>query len=113
MEKEKSRLETVLNALLSEQGRNKMGAAESLLTEEGRQQAIRGIFGRSKVSDTEIKDSLEKICKQGFYIEPTSASTIAGVKKYAEKHNGENIVSVFTGHGLKTTEKMLKLLGEK
>jgi len=65
------------------------------------------------VSDTEIKDSLEKICKQGFYIEPTSASTIAGVKKYAEKHNGENIVSVFTGHGLKTTEKMLKLLGEK
>ena len=47
----------------------------------------------------------------GFYIEPTSAATIAGLSKYLENsHPDEIIVSVFTGHGLKTTEKMVKLL---
>lgn len=54
--KEKSILEDVLNALLSENGREKFGITETLLTEEGRQQALRRIFGRSKVSDAEISD---------------------------------------------------------
>lgn len=62
------------------------------------------------VDDFEIKESLKAICKKGFYIEPTSAATTAGINKYLRqsKHH-EIIVSVFTGHGLKTTEKMLKL----
>jgi threonine synthase len=58
--------------------------------------------------------TLVEICGQGYYIEPTSAATIAGVKKYLplSAHN-EVIVSAFTGHGLKGTEKMLKLLPER
>jgi len=52
-----------------------------------------------------------EICRQGYYIEPTSAATIAGVKKYLpNSSHGEVMVSVFTGHGLKATEKLLKLL---
>ena len=61
------------------------------------------------VNETEIKDTLKEICLMGFYIEPTSAATIAGLKKYLETSVGETVASVFTGNGLKTTEKMLKL----
>ena len=65
------------------------------------------------VDDLEIKKSLRYLCEKGFYIEPTSAATIAGLSKYLESsHPHEIIVSVFTGHGLKTTEKMVKLLEE-
>jgi threonine synthase len=63
------------------------------------------------VSDSEIKNALIEICRKGYYIEPTAAATIAGIRKYLPQTNAtEVIVSVFTGHGLKTTEKMLKLL---
>jgi threonine synthase len=65
------------------------------------------------VNDKEIKESLIEMCNKGFYIEPTSASTIAGIKKYLQKSNSnELIISVFTGHGLKTTEKILKIFTE-
>ena len=65
------------------------------------------------VDDNEIKKSLKEMCKKGYYIEPTSASTIAGIRKYLQKSNFDGVtVSVFTGHGLKTTEKMLKILNE-
>jgi len=63
------------------------------------------------VSDDEIARSLKSICGTGYYIEPTSAATTAGISKYLGRcGSDEVIVSVFTGHGLKTTEKMLKLL---
>jgi len=59
------------------------------------------------VSDSELKVSLEDICKKGFYIEPTSAATVAGISKYLQQSGShETVVSVFTGHGLKSTEKM-------
>jgi len=65
------------------------------------------------VEDREIKKSLLRFCAMGFYIEPTSAATTAGLSKYLETSGpGELIVSVFTGHGLKTTETMLKILQE-
>jgi threonine synthase len=64
------------------------------------------------VSEAGIKDSLLDICRRGYYIEPTSAAAIAGIKKYLPQARlDEVIVSVFTGHGLKATEKMLKLSG--
>lgn len=62
------------------------------------------------VNDGEIILALKDIYKKGFYIEPTSAATIAGVKKYIERSEDETIVSVFTGHGLKATEKILQLM---
>ena len=50
----------------------------------------------------------------GHYIEPTSAATIAGVSKALLTLGDEGIwVSLFTGHGLKSTDKMLKLLDKK
>jgi threonine synthase len=62
------------------------------------------------VSEDEIVNALREVAAQGFYIEPTSAATIAGVKQYLRQANSnQHIVSVFTGHGLKATEKMLKM----
>ena len=63
------------------------------------------------VNDSEIEEALKGICAQGFFIEPTSAATIAGLCKYLRNSRpGEVIVSVFTGHGLKSAEKVLKIL---
>ena len=63
------------------------------------------------VSEPEIEESLKEICRKGYYVEPTAAATIAGIKKYlAQSNSAEVIISVFTGHGLKATEKLLKLL---
>lgn len=62
------------------------------------------------VKEDEVILALKEIFAQGYYIEPTSAAAIAGVKKYISQTDDEVIVSVFTGHGLKGTEKILKLL---
>jgi threonine synthase len=62
------------------------------------------------VTEAEIKDAFLLCARKGFYIEPTSAATIAGVLRYMEGYEDENIVSLFSGHGLKSTDKILKLL---
>ena len=63
------------------------------------------------VSEREIVAALRLVCARGHYIEPTSAAAVAGAIRYAgSAPKDERIVSVFTGHGLKTTEKMLALL---
>lgn len=64
------------------------------------------------VSDAEIKDALKNMAKKGVFIEPTSAAAIAGASKYLVKSKDEVVVSVFTGHGLKSPEKMLKIVAE-
>jgi threonine synthase len=76
----------------------------------GRQilQAVRDTGGCFvAVTEPEITASLTNMGRQGFYIEPTSAATTAGVSKYlASLAEQELVVSVFTGHGLKTTGSM-------
>jgi threonine synthase len=66
------------------------------------------------VTEEEIEVSLRNMMSSGYYIEPTSAAVMAGVIKYQNRNQnrskGERIVSVFTGHGLKSTDKLLKLL---
>ncbi len=63
------------------------------------------------VNEVEIENSLREMWTKGFYIEPTSAATTAGVRAYLEEAGAnENIVSVFTGHGLKSIEKTMKIL---
>ncbi len=58
------------------------------------------------VSDDDILNALDEMHGKGFYIEPTAAATIAGLKKYLEHApSNEFIVSVFTGHGLKSSGK--------
>lgn len=75
-------------------------------------QAVRRSGGEFiTVTESEIKAALKQLTRQGFYIEPTAAATAAGVTKYLAAHSSDELlVSVFTGSGLKTTEKMLSLL---
>jgi len=53
------------------------------------------------VTEKEILDALSYIRRKGYYIEPTSAVTIAGFKKLDTKKN-DHVVIPLTGHGLKT-----------
>jgi threonine synthase len=62
------------------------------------------------VSDDEVIGALKLCSSKGFYIEPTSAATIAGLMKAQEIVEGETWVTLFSGHGLKSTEKLLAIL---
>ena len=67
-----------------------------------------GIF--VTVNDNEIIQALKLCNSKGYYIEPTSAATIAGLLKAQEIVEGETWVTLFSGHGLKCTEKILSVL---
>lgn len=59
------------------------------------------------VTDGEIVHARDEMGRMGFFIEPTAAVAIAGVKKYlqAGKHDErETVVTLFTGHGLKSSK---------
>ncbi len=63
------------------------------------------------VQEEEVKSALRLASRKGFYVEPTAAAAAAGVLQYLKGSDPEEvIVSVFTGHGLKATEKILKIL---
>ena len=63
------------------------------------------------VEENEIVDTWRELAFKGFFIEPTSAATLAGLKKYAASlENSGNIVSLFSGNGLKSTDKIQELL---
>ncbi|MDX9801535.1 MAG: threonine synthase [Spirochaetia bacterium] len=65
------------------------------------------------VDEKEIKDSFTMMASQGYFIEPTSAAVVAGVRKYLDakgKKDSEIIVTAFTGHGLKAVEKIISWL---
>lgn len=59
------------------------------------------------VSEHEIKEALSSTHRKGYYIEPTSAAVVAGVKKWLQhpRLDEKIIVSAFTGHGLKSPPK--------
>jgi len=60
------------------------------------------------VSEEEIKIARKEMGLRGYFIEPTSAATIAGLKKYlSKKGRQETVVSTLTGIGLKSIEKMV------
>lgn len=63
------------------------------------------------VEDEEIVEALRDLGRRGFYVEPTAAAAVAALRRYLnDSPADEIIVAVLTGHGLKSTEKMLKLL---
>lgn len=70
-------------------------------------QATQGTF--ITVSETQIVEAWKECAQQGFYIEPTSAATIAGAIQYAEGYEGK-MVTLFSGHGLKSTASIQKML---
>jgi threonine synthase len=77
----------------------------------GRQilEAIRETGGEVlAVTEKEIGVALKEMSRKGHFIEPTSAATVAGLKKYLKNNKKEVVVSTLTGMGLKSVEKMLK-----
>lgn len=65
------------------------------------------------VKESEIFDALKTAFRNGYFIEPTSAAVVAGLKKYLEKHKDKGvIVSAFTGHGLKASDKIFSLFNK-
>ena len=62
------------------------------------------------VTEEEITEALGQLCRAGYFVEPTSAATIAGLKKYVRHIKKIDIVSTLTGTGLKASEKIGHLL---
>lgn len=62
------------------------------------------------VNELEIIEALKYTARMGYFIEPTSAATIAGLEKYLGENKNEKVVSLFSGHGLKSIDKWMKLL---
>lgn len=76
---------------------------------------VRATGGRFlAVEEPEIAEALRLMTRQGYFIEPTSAAVVAGLRQYLARHAepDEDIVSVLTGHGLKAAEKVGKLIGK-
>ena len=70
-------------------------------------EVIRETRGRIlSVTEEEIVAALREMGQRGYFIEPTSAATMAGLKKYGKHIKKEVIVTTLTGTGLKATEKI-------
>ncbi|MDO9087087.1 MAG: threonine synthase [Anaerolineaceae bacterium] len=62
------------------------------------------------VDDDQIQFAMLDMHRKGFYIEPTAAATIAAIPEIIHAHPKiDHWFSVFTGHGLKSTEKILAI----
>ena len=60
------------------------------------------------VHEEEIGLAMKGMGRKGHFIEPTSAATIAGLRKYlSKKGRRETVVSTLTGSGLKSIGKMV------
>lgn len=60
------------------------------------------------VSEDDIKFWLTKLYNLGYYIEPTSAVVFAGISNMKQQFDKkQSIVTVITGHGLKSQQKNL------
>ncbi|MGZ3558284.1 MAG: threonine synthase [Thermodesulfobacteriota bacterium] len=58
------------------------------------------------VTEKEIGRALKTMGRKGYFIEPTSAATVAGLSQYLrKKRRGEIVVSTLTGTGLKSAGK--------
>ena len=66
-----------------------------------------------KVTDEEITEAQKLLAKHdGVFCEPASAASVAGVIKYHKENpikNGESIVSILTGHGLKDPNRAIEI----
>ena len=76
----------------------------------------KGLLNEKAVDEglREIRRALLELGLRGYYVEPTSAATIAGLKKYLKESSvDELIVSTLTGSGLKETEKIAEILDKR
>ncbi len=73
-------------------------------------QALRESGGYTiSVEEKEILSALRKLSSMGIYVEPTSASVLAGWKRISLEEQ-QNAVLILTGSGLKETSKLSSLL---
>jgi len=75
--------------------------------------AIRESRGTAEtVTDEEILDAQKTLARiEGIFVEPASASSIAGLKKLIKNgtiHKDEKVVCITTGHGLKDPDTAIK-----
>ncbi|MGQ9619024.1 MAG: threonine synthase [Candidatus Aminicenantia bacterium] len=61
------------------------------------------------VEEEEIVEASFELSRRGIYVEPTSATSIAGIKKFSFKED-EVVVVPLTGSGLKATDNYLKFV---
>jgi threonine synthase len=62
------------------------------------------------VSDTEILDAYKELAREGLFVEPASAASVAGLRRLAREgliEPGATVVCVLTGHGLKDPDTAL------
>ncbi len=70
------------------------------------------------VTDDEILSAYKLLAqKEGLFVEPASAASVAGILKlnkkgYFEKYKGAKVVCILTGHGLKDPERAIKSIEE-
>lgn len=68
-----------------------------------------------KVTDEEIIEAYRLLAQEGIFCEPASAASVAGVLKLSRQgffNDGERVVCVLTGHGLKDPDRALAVAGE-
>jgi threonine synthase len=73
--------------------------------------AVRATGGEFMVVDEkEIRLAVDIMARNGIFIEPTAAAAVAAVRNYLPSAPAqERIVTVLTGHGLKSVEKLAGL----
>ena len=73
--------------------------------------AIRATSGSIvAVSDQEIGEAVRLAARLGFYVEPTGAVGLAGLRTImGSLHTQASVVTVFTGHGLKSPRALEEL----
>ncbi|HDP70524.1 MAG TPA: threonine synthase [Actinobacteria bacterium] len=68
------------------------------------------------VSDDEIISAYKMLAlREGVFVEPASAASVAGLRKFVienKMEKGKTVVCVLTGHGLKDPENAIKACGE-
>jgi threonine synthase len=67
--------------------------------------AIRDSDGAAfRVPETQILPTRDRLARQGLLVEPTSATTIAALSQIHETYDGDDLVVILTGNGLKTLD---------
>lgn len=67
------------------------------------------------VTDEEILQAYKMLSSlEGVFCEPASASSVAGILKLSKRNffNGEKVVCILTGHGLKDPQTAMSMAGE-
>ena len=84
---------------------------------EGANEAVSASNGSiSAVSDPEILEAYSMLAREGIFVEPASAASVAGLLKMSSDKRvptGARVVCILTGHGLKDPERALAMAPDR